>query len=172
MDKEEIFQNLTQIFAEKINYSGEFYSLFFIEDERGKLNINFLNKQHYDFILKHLINDILEVVKGEVKFGYLNMKTTPITLKEPLQEEVIATIKPSRIKPKEKVELPTIRNRTFKEIENFMFDEYEKICEEQKELIKREDYLNNAAYIANFGEISFIARLYDWIKKNRDYEED
>jgi hypothetical protein len=172
MKQEEIFQKLTQLFATKIDYSGEFNSLFFIETERGKLKINFLNKQHYDFILNHLISDIIEVVKGEVKFSYLNLKTSPLTLKTPLREEVNYVIEPLKIKPKERVELPTIRNKTLRKIEDFMFREYRKIMDEQKEIEKEnENYLESKRYYSNFGQIKFMAELYDYIIKIKDYDD-
>jgi hypothetical protein len=173
MNKDEIFQKLTQLFATKINYSGEFNSLFFIETEQSKLKINFLNNQHYDFILKYLINDILVVVNGEVRFGYLNLKTSPITLKNPLQEEVNYVIEPVKIKPKEKVELPTIKNRTIKQIEQFLFDEGDKILSSQKEIRERdENYLENKWYYSNYGQIQFISHLYSWMQKIKDFDED
>jgi hypothetical protein len=144
MNKEEIFQKLTHLFASKINYSGEFSSLFFIEEVQGRLKINFLNKQHYDFILKHLINDILEEVNERVVFGYLKLKTSPITLKNPVIEEIITVVKQTRIKPK--VELPTIKNKTIKQIEHFMFDEYDKIKEDNLKLIDEYKEKNKNLY--------------------------
>jgi hypothetical protein len=168
MNKEELFQKLTQLFATKTDYSGEFNSLFFIETEQNRLKINFLNKQHYDFILKHLIADILEVVKGEVVFGYLNLKTSPVDLLGQVQEE------PKQIiKPKEKTELDTIKNKTIKEIEKFLFDEGDKILESQKEIRERdENYIENKWYYSNYGEIKFISHMYVWLQKIKDYDED
>jgi hypothetical protein len=168
MNKEETFQKLTEIFVKKVEYHGEFTSLFFIEDESGKLKINFLNKQHYNFILKHLMDDILEVLKGEVVFDYLNLKTTPITLLGRVQDE------PKQIiKSKEKIELDTIKNKTIKEIEKFLFDEGDKILESQKEIRERdENYIDNKWYYSNYGEIKFISYMYAWLQKIKEYEEE
>jgi hypothetical protein len=177
MNQEETFQKLTQLFASKINYDGEFNSLFFIEREKhtDKLKINFLNKQHYDFIIEHLINDILDIVDDEVILGRINLKTNPITLKNAvkLDEETEQVVVPKKVRPKERVELPTIKNKTIKQIEDFMLAEYDKIMEDQKKIREEhDDYMEVKMYYSNYGQVQFIAHLYDWMKKIKDYEED
>lgn len=97
MNIDKINQDLTKLFSTKIDYSGEFHSLFFIETDRGKLEINFLNQQHYNYILKHLKNEILKITGLDVKFGYLNLNTSSISFKKNAWKESI--IKPNKMKP-------------------------------------------------------------------------
>lgn len=171
MNNEEIFQKLTQLFASKINYDGEFNSLFFIETLQGNLKINFLNKQHYHYILLNLKSEILKIVGSDVHFGYLNMQTSSISMKT--NEENKKIIKPAPVKPKDRVELPTIKNRTLKQIEEFMFDRYDELSEKQKEIRKiDEDYLENKLYYSNYGQMLFMAELYQFFKKIKDYDEE
>jgi hypothetical protein len=170
---DELFQKLTELFASKIDYDGEFNTLFFVEKERGKTKINFLNKQHYHYILMNLRDEILAITGKDVILGYLSMKTSPISLKTLMQDEPAQIIKQVNIKPKEKVELPTIKNRTLKQVKEFMFIEYGKLIEKQKEIRQlNEEYLDNIEYHANYGQINFIANLYHWMKEIKDYEEE
>lgn len=173
MDMENTFQKLTELFASNINYDGEFNSLFFIEKEQEKLKITFLNKQHHDYILRYLIHEILKVTGKNVIFDHLNLKTSDITLKNHITDEVKTSIKPVKIKAKEKVQLPTIKNRTIQQIEEFMSCESKRILKEQEEIREqKENYLESISYASNYGQITFIVNLYHWMQKIKDYEED
>jgi hypothetical protein len=173
MNNDELFQKLTELFSSKIDYDGEFYTLFLIEEIQGKIKINFLNKHHYHYILINLKNEILKITGSDVEFSYLKMNTSPVSLKAPVHDEPKQIIKPAKIKPKEKIELPTIKNRTLDQVQNYMSEEYEKLWEKQKKIIKEnENYLDNIEYFANWGQMQMIANLYVWMKSIRDYEED
>jgi hypothetical protein len=176
MYREEVFQKLTILFAEKINYDGEFNTLFIIEKDKpnNKFIIKFLNQQHYELILTHLKEDILSITGNDMKFSYLSMKTDDISLKSQIKVERKQIIKLVLVKPKEKAELPTIKNRTINQIEQFMFDEFARLCDEQKEILKKHSNPieeRNVIYFANAGEINMITKLWLYFKKIKDYDE-
>jgi hypothetical protein len=69
-------------------------------------------------------------------------------------------------------ELTEAKINTIKQIEEFIFNEFEKLWEEQKKYFNDENYLQNAVYISNFGQIQFIATLYSYLKTINDYDDE
>ncbi|KON87404.1 hypothetical protein AF332_11585 [Sporosarcina globispora] len=172
MNKNDLANNLTTLLNTKLDYSGEFNTLFFIEKDQNGTVIKFLNKDHYNYILKHLRGELVDVIGGEVKVTHLNLETSPVTMKN-FENAKGITVRPISPIKKEKVELPTIRNRTIKEIEKFLSDEFHVLMEKQQELRdQHEDYIEKLQYAYNYGEVGFLVKLNSYLQKIKDYEEE
>lgn len=172
MKEKEIIHTLTELFNSKINYNGKFDSLFFIDEYKGKIRINFLNKQHFNFVINHLFNDISQIINDEnIEFGYLNLKTDPISLKNQDSNVSLSEEKNQKQDHEEKVELPTLKNKILNQIETFIKNDYFRLVKEQKEIRKaKQNYLDSLEYSHNYGQINYITYLYEYIESLKDYE--
>lgn len=172
VNRNDLANKLTTLLNTKLDYSGEFNTLFFIEKDQNEIVIKFLNKDHYNYILKHLREELVGVFGEQVRVTHLNLETSPLTLKN-IESNKGTTVALPKLTRKEKVELPTIRNRTIKEIQKFMHSEFEKLMEEQQKIRDDyEDYDEKLQYAYNYGSVGFIVKMDNYLDKIKDYEEE
>lgn len=158
MELNDVHIKLTLFFNENIEYNGEM-NLFVIDyDEKGLL-VNFLNKSHYEFIVKNFKKELYSITGKKAKFSHFNLKASSVKLRK----------KTDHIKKIQKIELPTENNKTINKVIDFLYEEYDRIKESQMTNI--EDDQTRINMLAGYGSISTLAKMLKFLNSIKDYRD-
>lgn len=176
---EERLDKLDILLRNNFYYEGDFDKLFLVQQENGKGVVCFLNEGHYRFIMNHIGEEVRDLFRTN-KIGWLGLKTAPLHVREKSKVFKGKTFEPSKVQQEEKspkkkkVELPTQRNKVIKEIEDFIFEEYEKNYQMVKEDREKypDNYMEFITATVTLSEMRFMAKMNAFLSKIKDYDDE
>lgn len=148
-------------------------NLFVIDTDSKEIAVRFLNKEHYDLIMKVAKRDLFKEFGHSVKFSHFNLRAVPLTILESEKtnsenrgegENKDRKVEKGKLIKELSIEQLDIINR----INEFIDDETDKLFKEL-DTIREEDenYLDNTLYSSNFGRIEMAVKIWNLLNEMR-----